>query len=256
MSGVLVTGSTDGIGRQTARTLLAQGLRVVVHARDERRADDVRTALPEAAEVVVGDVASLAGARALAEAAGKAGPFDVVVHNVGIGGGSPRTVTADGLERIFQVNVLAPYLLTALLPLPQRLVYLTSGLQERGTMRLDDLQWETRPWDGMQAYSDSKLHDVLLALAVARRFPEVVSNAVDPGWIRTRMGGPLATDDLPDGAETQVWLATSDEPDAVASGRYLKRRQVLTPNPAAVEVELQERLLAECARLTGVPFPA
>jgi len=256
MSGVLVTGSTDGIGLETARTLLAQGLRVVVHARDERRADDVRAVLPDAAEVVVGDVASLAGTRALAEAAGKVGPFDVVVHNVGIGGGSPRTVTGDGLERIFQVNVLAPYLLTALLPLPRRLVYLTSGLQERGTMRLDDLQWETRPWDGMQAYSDSKLHDVLLALAVARRFPDVVSNAVDPGWIRTRMGGPQATDDLPDGAGTQVWLAGSDEPDALVSGRYLKRRQVLTPNPAAVEVALQERLLAECARLTGVPFPA
>jgi NAD(P)-dependent dehydrogenase (short-subunit alcohol dehydrogenase family) len=257
VSRALVTGSTDGIGLETARTLDRLGWDVVLHARTPGRAADVRGLLPTAAEVVVGDVASLAQTRALAAAAADAGPYDVVVHNVGVGGGAPqRSVTDDGLERIFQVNVLAPYVLTALLPRPARLVYLTSGLQEQGVAALDDLQFERRPWDGMQAYSDSKLYDVALAFAVARRWPGVVSNAVDPGWIRTRMGGPNATDPLPDGAETQVWLATSDEPEAVATGRYLKRRQVLTANPAARDVAVQDALLAACAGLTGVELPS
>jgi NAD(P)-dependent dehydrogenase (short-subunit alcohol dehydrogenase family) len=257
MSRVLVTGSTDGIGLETARTLADRGWEVVLHARTDARADDARAALPGAAAVLVGDVASLAQTRSLAKQATDAGPFDVAIHNVGVGGGAAtRAVTEDGLERIFQVNVLAPYLLTALVPRPARLVYLTSGLQEQGEARLDDLQFEQRSWDGMQAYSDSKLYDVALAFAVARRWPDVISNAVDPGWIRTRMGGPNATDPLADGAETQLWLATSDEPDAVATGRYLKRRRVLVAHPAARDVAVQDALLAECARLTGVDLPS
>jgi NAD(P)-dependent dehydrogenase (short-subunit alcohol dehydrogenase family) len=255
MSRAFVTGSTDGIGLETARTLAGRGWEVVLHARTDARADDARAALPAAAGVLVADVASLAQTRSLAEQASDAGPFDVVIHNVGVGGAPRRTVTEDGLERIFQVNVLTPYLLTALMPRPARLVYLTSGLEAQGVADLDDLQFERRRWDGMQAYSDSKLYDVALALAVARRWPDVISNAVDPGWIRTRMGGPGATDPLPEGAETQVWLATSDEPDAVAGGRYLKRRHVLTANPAARDVAVQDALLAACARLTGVELP-
>ncbi|MEV4702834.1 hypothetical protein [Actinoplanes sp. NPDC049316] len=177
----------------------------------------------------------------------------MVVHNAGIGGGqaAPQR-TGDGLERIFQVNTLAPYVLTALLPAPARLIYLTSGLEADGRVRLDDLQWQDRDWDGMQAYSDSKLYDIMLAFAVARLRPGTLSNAVDPGWIRTRMGGPGATDDLPEGAETQVWLATSDEPAATVTGRYFKRRRELRANPQAYDEELQDRLLAICADLTGV----
>jgi NAD(P)-dependent dehydrogenase (short-subunit alcohol dehydrogenase family) len=246
MSRVLVTGSSDGIGRRTATDLIAKGCEVVLHARSRERAVEALSAAPGAAGVVVGDLASLESTRVLAEEATDAGPFDVVVHNAGVGGNVPeRTVTVDGLERIFQVNTLAPYLLTALMPRPRRLVYLTSGLQENGVAALDDLQYENRPWDGMQAYSDSKLYDLVLAFAVARLWPGVVTNAVDPGWIRTRMGGPDATDELPEGAETQVWLATSDEPEATATGRFLKRRQVLEPNPASRDLAVQDRLLAE-----------
>lgn len=255
MSTVLVTGSADGIGRQTAQDLVRGGHRVVLHARNDERAEQARAAVPGGADVVVGDLASLTQTRALAEAAARLGPFNVVVHNAGVGGADERVVTEDGYERIFAVNVLAPYVLTCLLPSPARAVYLTSGLESSGEARLDDLQFEHRPWDGMQAYSDSKLWDVVLAFAVARHRPGTLSNAVDPGWIKTRMGGPAASDELPEGAETQVWLATSDDPAATVTGRYLYRRQERRANPAAYDVERQEQLLATAGRLTGVPFP-
>ena len=248
-----MTGSADGIGLETARTLAAAGHRVVAHARNGKRADHTRAAVPGAAEVVIGDVSSLFQIHAVAAQATALGPYDAVVHNVGVGSGEGRrVVTADGLEQIFTVNVLAPYLLTALMPLPDRLIYLTSGLEAMGRADLDDPHFARRPYSGGQAYSDSKLYDVMLAFEVARRWPHVRSNAVDPGWIKTRMGGPDAPDELPEGAETQVWLATSDEPAALVTGRYLKRRQDLPANPAAYDEALRDRLLAVCAELTGV----
>jgi NAD(P)-dependent dehydrogenase (short-subunit alcohol dehydrogenase family) len=254
---IWVTGSADGIGRETVAQLVRLGHQVTLHARDTDRAEQALAAVPGAAGALVGDLASLDETRLLAQDADRLGRFDVVIHNCGVQErGEHRPVTEDGLERTFQVNVLAPYLLTALLPRPSRLIYLTSGLEAQGVADFADLQREQRRWDGMAAYCDSKLLDVVLAFAVARRWPGVVSNAVDPGWIKTRMGGPHATDELADGAETQVWLATSDDPEALGSGRYLKRRQTLTANPAAYAEDTQERLLAACAELTGVPLPA
>lgn len=255
MSSIFVTGSADGIGRETASTLVRMGHRVVLHARDSARAQEARAAVPGAADVAVGDLESLAQTRALAAAAQRAGPFDAVIHNAGVGSTSRRETTADGVERIFQINVLAPYVLTALMERPARLVYLTSGLEFQGVVDLGDLQRSRRPWDGEMAYSDSKLCDILLAFAVARRWPHVCVNAVDPGWIRTRLGGPKATDALPLGAETQVWLATSDDAAAAVSGRYLKRRQELRANPAAYDEALQDGLLDSCAALSGVSIP-
>ncbi len=255
MATILVTGSSDGIGQHTAAELARAGHRVVLHARNARRADDVRRTVPAAAAVLQGDLSSQEQTRALGEAAAALAPFDAVIHNAGIGGQQAPSLTEDGLERIFQVNVLAPYILTCLVPRPARLVYLTSGLQAAGAVHIDDLQWQRRPWDGMQAYSDSKLYDVMLAFAVARRWPDVRSNAVDPGWIRTRMGGPSAPDGLPEGAATQLWLATADEPEATVTGAYFKRRRQLRANPQAYDQTLQEELLAACADLSGLKLP-
>ncbi len=255
MASVFVTGSSDGIGLESVRQLLAQGHRVVGHARNPERADDLRTAAPGVAAVVVGDLTSLAETKALAAAADAAGPFDAVIHNAGVGGGGARRETTDGLERIFQVNVVGPYVLTALMARPARLVYLTSGLEADGRLALDDLQWTSREWQGMQAYSDSKLHDVLLAFAVARLWPGTLSTTVDPGWIKTRLGGPNAWDEVSDGAATQVWLAVSEDDGARVTGEYLKRFEVQTPNPVARDEAAQETLLSALAELTGVPLP-
>ncbi|HEX6518789.1 MAG TPA: SDR family NAD(P)-dependent oxidoreductase [Streptosporangiaceae bacterium] len=262
MASIFVTGSSDGIGQETARQLVRGGHRVILHARDERRAKDAVAAVPDAAGVVTGDLSLLAGIRAAASAANALGPYDAVIHNAGVGAHQTRRGTADGCEHIFAVNVLGPYLLTALMPLPPRLIYLTSGLESAGRANLSDLQWESRPWNGMQAYSDSKLYDVMLAFAVARRYPHVRSNAVDPGWIKTKLGGPGATDELPVGASTQVWLAVSgdeltvsDDEEATASGRYFKWRNDLRANPEAYDSRLQEMLLTECAGITNARLP-
>jgi NAD(P)-dependent dehydrogenase (short-subunit alcohol dehydrogenase family) len=254
MGSYFVTGSADGIGLETIRTLADAGHRVVAHARNDKRAGAIGSTVPAVAGVAVGDVSVLAEIRAVAEQANDLGPYDAVVHNVGVGS-MPRRTTQDGLETIFTVNVLAPYLLTALMPAPPRLVYLTSGLEASGRADLDDLLYERKSWNGMSPYSDSKLYDVMLAWAVARRWPHVRSNAVDPGWIKTRMGGDDAPDELPAGADTQVWLATSDEPAALVTGRYFYRREQRRANPGAYREELQDGLLAACAKLTGVTLP-
>ena len=191
MSHILVTGSSDGLGLMAARLLLDDGHRVTLHARSEERAADARAALPDAKEVVIGDLSSIAGTRQAADQANALGPYDAVIHNAGVGYRERRRMeTVDGLSHVFAINVLAPYLLTALIPAPDRLVYLSSGMHRGGDADLSDLQWARRPWNGSQAYSDSKLFDVVLAFGVARRWPGVLSNAVEPGWVATKMGGP------------------------------------------------------------------
>jgi NAD(P)-dependent dehydrogenase (short-subunit alcohol dehydrogenase family) len=163
--------------------------------------------------------------------------------------------TADGLERHFAVNVLAPYLLTALMTRPDRLVYLTSGMHQGGRPDLDDPQWTSRRWSGSGAYSDSKLLDVVLTLAVARRLPEVPANCVDPGWVATRMGGAGAPGGLDEGTRTQVWLATSADPAATVTGRYFYHQRAREPLAATKRTGLQDQLLEYCAGLTGTPLP-
>jgi NAD(P)-dependent dehydrogenase (short-subunit alcohol dehydrogenase family) len=252
MASVFITGSADGLGLLAARQLLAQGHAVTLHARSPGRAEAAQRAAPNSAAVVVGDVSTLEGMRSVARQANDLGGFDAVIHNVGIGYREPhRTQTVDGLSQIFAINVLAPYALTALMTRPARLIYLSSGLHRRGRADLADPQWTTRQWDGLQAYSDSKLFNVLLAFGVARRWPEVLSNALEPGWVATRMGGSAAPDDLTLGAETQAWLAVSGDPAARATGQYFYHRQRREPAPGSREERRQDALLDYCAGLVG-----
>ncbi|HEX8505605.1 MAG TPA: SDR family NAD(P)-dependent oxidoreductase, partial [Hymenobacter sp.] len=221
MARVFITGSADGLGQLAARLLVAQGHQVVLHARNAPRGQQALAAVPGAETVVTGDLSSLREMRLVAERANALGRFDAVIHNAGVGYQERgRGTTEDGLPLVFAVNSLAPYVLTCLIERPARLVYLSSGLHGSGDPSLEDLAWDSRPWSGFQAYADSKLHDVLLAFAVARRWPEVQSNALEPGWVATKMGGAGAPDSLEEGTKTQVWLATSQDPAATVTGQY------------------------------------
>ena len=253
MSRVFITGSSDGLGLMAARLLVADGHSVTLHARNSGRADDTRAARPQADGVVIGDLSSLAGIRQVAGQANSAGRFDAIIHNAGVGYREPRRVeTDDGLAQVFAVNVLAPYLLTALIERPDRLVYLSSGMSRGGDADLSDPQWTGRRWNGAQAYSDSKLFDVVLAFAVARRWPGVLSNALEPGWVPTKMGGPGAPGDMSLAPVTQAWLAVSPDPAAMVSGGYFYHQQPKPAHPAAREPEVQDALVSYCAQLTGV----
>ena len=256
MSRILITGSTDGLGLMAATLLTAGGHAVTLHARNHARADDAKHALPDVEHVVVGDLSSIEQTRSVAEQANATGPFHAVIHNAGVGYREPRRIeTVDGLAHVFAINVLAPYLLTALVTRPRRLIYLSSGMARGGDPGLEDPQWTQRRWDGSQAYSDSKLFDTLLALGVARHWPKVLSNSVEPGWVPTKMGGRGAPDDLELAPDTQAWLAVSDDPAATVTGSHLYHRKPRSTAEQAHAHDLQDELLDYCAQLTGTPLP-
>src|ERR1700733_2028007 len=182
MARIFITGSSEGLGLMVAQLLVTEGHGVALHARNSQRAQDARASLSAGEGVVVGDFSSPTGMREVAKQVNALGRFDAVIHNAGIGYREPRRVaTVDGLSELFAVNVLAPYVLTALIERPQRLVYLSSGMHHGAHADLDDLNWTMRSWRGSTAYAESKLLDVLLAFAVARHWKNVFSNALEPG---------------------------------------------------------------------------
>lgn len=253
MSRVIITGSTDGLGLLAAELLVSQGHRVVLHARNSARAADVKRRLPAAEAVVAGDLSSIAQTRDVARQVNRLGRFDAVIHNAGADYSAPRRVeTQDGLSHHFAVNTLGSYILTALIERPKRLVYLISGLHRGANADFSDIQWERRSWRSQAAYSETKLHDLLLAFAVARYWPNVFSNAVDPGWMPTRMGGPHAPGNLDEGCRTQAWLSVSDDAAACVSGKYFHHMRQQTPDPIANDESLQDQLIEICGRLSGV----
>ncbi len=216
-----------------AELLVEQGHQAVLHARNTARADEARRKLPKAEAVVVGDLETIAGAKDVAGQVNALGRFDAVIHNAAVGYREAHRLTADGLPHLFAINTLSAYILTALIEKPKRLVYLSSGMHRHADANLDDILWRKRRWDGSTAYAESKLHDAMLAFAIARRWPDVLSNALEPGWVPTRMGGPGAPDDMDQAHRTQVWLATSDDPRSRVTGEYFFRLKRLTPNPQA-----------------------
>lgn len=178
--------------------------------------------------------------------------MDAVVHNAGVYIDRTRVATVDGHANVLAVNVLAPYLLTTVIERPGRLIYLSSGMHRDGDPSPHDIDWHNRRWNGVQAYCDSKLYVTAIAMAIARRWPTAFSNAVDPGWVPTRMGGANAPDDLTLGHLTQTWLAVSDEPEAKVTGRYWFHQRAHEPAAAANDPAFQDALLDQLAVLTGV----
>src|SRR5215208_7611822 len=240
MTRIFITGSADGLGRAAAQTLLGGGHEVVVHARTGERLAAANDLIDRGASAVVGDLADLNQTRAVADQVNQLGRVDAVIHNAGIYSG----------PQILPVNVVAPYLLTALVHRPQRLVYLSSGMHHGGRTELTGLDWSGRSQTG--SYSDSKLFVTTLAVAVARIWPDVLSNAVDPGWVPTKMGGAGAPDDLRLGHLTQEWLATSDDADACTSGGYWHHQRRSRPHRSVHDQRFQQELLDELVRFTGV----
>lgn len=238
MARILITGSTDGLGKLAAKKLIHEGHQVVLHARNLERAKEVIDQVKGAESVLTADLAQLEEDKNLALEANKLGKFDSIIHNAGVLNSDPET--------IFNVNVLAPYVLSALINKPKRIVYLSSSMHFGGKpiSKLEDI--------GKITYSDSKLLVTTMMKAIARLFPETYSNAVDPGWVPTKMGGKNAPDDLQKGIETQVWLATSEEKSAKVSGLYFRHQKALSPHPAVLDEDFQNHLIQLCEEVSGV----
>ena len=243
MARIFITGSADGLGQLAANALIAQRHKVVLHARNATRGNEALAKVPGAETVVTADLTSIDETIQLSEKVNALGRFDAVIHNAGV-------YNASGKE-LFAVNTLAPYILTCLIQKPKRLIYLSSDMHEGGHSKLDNFNTDVR---GIN-YSDTKLHVLILCKAVARKWSDVYANALNPGWVPTKMGGSGAPGDLKKGYETQVWLAGSNDEKAKVSGHFFYHQKQIGNNPEADHVQLQERFLTVCKEVTGIVFP-
>lgn len=243
MARIFITGSADGLGQLAANALIGQGHKVVLHARNAARGRGALAKVPGAETVVAGDLGSIGETIQLAEKVNALGKFDAVIQNAGI-------YYASGKE-LFAVNTIAPYILTCLIHKPKRLVYLSSDMQEGGRSKLESFKTDI---SGIN-YSDTKLHVLTLCKAVARKWSDVYANALNPGWVPTKMGGSGAPGDLKKGYETQVWLAASNDEKAKVSGHFFYHQKQTRSNPEADDVDIQERFLDVCKEVTGILFP-
>lgn len=255
MARIFITGSTEGLGREAARLLMKDGHEVILHARTKDRAAAIAELISDGAGFVVGDLSSAQQTQDIAGQVNALGPMDAVIHNAGVYTMRERGSTPEGHPTTLAVNTLAPYILTALIERPRRLVFLSSGLHRGGEGSLRDLDWTTRPWDTGKAYAESKLHVVALAKVLARRWPDVYASAVDPGWVRTRMGGSGAPVDLETGAFTQSWLAASEDDAAKVSGGYWHNQRQQTPATESADPAFQDALVERLNELTGISLP-
>ncbi|CAI6330520.1 unnamed protein product [Periconia digitata] len=260
MARIFITGSSDGLGLglNAAKQLIAKGHSVVLHARNAQRANEAKEACPGAETVAVGELGTIAETKQLAAELNKLGTFDCVIQNAGLFQGGFRK-TVDGVPALVNVNVLAPYILTCLMHRPKRIVFLSSSMHNSDDGNLDDVLWQQRGeqgWSDYSAYCASKLHNILLAKAFARRWPDVIATSLDPGWVPTKMGGSSATETADAAAETYVMLAEGEEPAAQKSGGYFRpSRQVATPKSITEDEKVQDQLLSICEKFTGVSLP-
>lgn len=241
MARILVTGASTGLGLLTATALVDSGHEVVLHARNPDRIEDA-TVLSRMVASVYGDLADPEETRAVAGQANRFGPFEAVIHNAGVMDRSAALA----------VNTVAPYVLTALMDRPRRVIVLSSSMHLAGSPSLDDVS-RGRP----VSYEDSKLYVTAFAFTLARLWPDVLAHAVDPGWVPTRMGGRRAPDDLAEGHRTQEWLATADADEIrPRSGGYWHQRVARRAHPAAYDPAFQDALIETLQARTGIVLPA
>ena len=266
---ILVTGATDGLGRALSRELVGLGATVLLHGRDDARLEETRREIQQATgsdrlRAYRADFSSLEEVRRLAGAvSGEQERLDVLVNNAGIAGEGPRELSADGHELRFAVNYLAPFLLThLLLPLlrrsaPSRVVNVSSVGQV--PIDFDDVMLERR-YDGLRAYRQSKLAQVLFTFELAERLRAdgeqgVTVNALHPATLMdTKMaidtfGYTMST--VQDGVEATLRLAVAPELEGV-SGRYFDRLREARADPQAYDPAARRRLWDLSAALTGL----
>lgn len=264
---VLVTGSTDGIGKATALALARTGHHVIVHGRNRPRVDaaigHLKAEVPDATldgiSFDLGTVASVRkGVKTLLE---KVTVLDALVNNAGIFAGE-RLITEDKVEATFAVNHLGPFLLTALLtPVllaaggGARVINVSSVAHARGRIHLDDLTLE-KGWTGYAAYAQSKLAQVMHALSLAERHPadKLAAYSLHPGVIQTKLlrqgFGPVPGASAESGAKTSVVLASGAL--AGTSGAYFVDGVEAPPSAAALDAEVRDELWQRCAELAGL----
>lgn len=252
MTRVFITGSTDGIGQAAAKLLVQQGHQVVLHARNAERAASAHAAIPKAEAVLVGDLSSVTQTKKLARDANESGPFDTIIHNAGIGygGTSSSQITSDKISAVFAVNTLAPYILTCLMDKPkERLLFMSSDSHYGGDETLRNITQS-------HSYGNSKLHDVMLAKAFARRWDDIQVVSMHPGWVRTKMGGMGAPGGLDKPAKSLASWAVGEGPlAAVKSGAFLTTSGENLEHSGARNVDKQEELLRICREVSGCSVP-
>jgi NAD(P)-dependent dehydrogenase (short-subunit alcohol dehydrogenase family) len=237
MARIFITGSADGLGLLAAKALIASGHQVVLHARNEKRGSEAIQKAEGAENILLADLSDVDETIALAEKINSVGKFDALIHNAGL--------YNDATKDMVHVNTFAPYILTCLVQNPQRHIYLSSDMHRSG-------HFNAGSFPAKLNYSDTKLHVLMLCKSVARLRPHAFANAVNPGWVPTKMGGAAAPDDLQKGYETQVWLATSEDEKAKVSGRYFFHQKEVNYNTEADNTSLQDELLKVCEKFTGV----
>lgn len=263
---VLITGSTDGIGKATALALAHAGATVIVHGRNPARAEnaaqEIRAAVPGAdVDFVAADFTSLEEVQALAGTIkSRHAGLRILINNAGVY--SPRCQqSADGIELTLAVNHLAPFLLTTLVVdllkahAPARIITVASMLHEGASLRLER-QCDDRSYDGHRAYATSKLANVLFSVELAQRLAGtgVTSNCLHPGGVNTKLlragfgAGGVPADE---GARTSVYLGTAEELQDV-TGRYFSRERETAPDPRAHDRELRNRFWQLSERLVGL----
>jgi NAD(P)-dependent dehydrogenase (short-subunit alcohol dehydrogenase family) len=263
---MLITGSTDGIGKQIALELADRGIKVLIHGRSREKCEAVRYEIQKATgndrmRIYVADFSSFQQVRKLAEEIKSSEDrLDVLVNNAGLYS-NHRQLTEDGLEMTFQVNHLAPFLLTVLLldmmfiSTPSRIVNVASTTHQSARVDFDNLQGE-KYYDGYGAYALSKLGNILFTYALARRLAgkDVTVNCLHPGSINTKLlhaGFNSVGHDVGYGAQTPVYLATSPEVEGV-SGKYFRHEQETESSSISYDQGLQEQFWKVSEELTNI----